>query len=74
MDFIDEDLFKLAPDYNKNNNFKSMTAKDGIRSLLEAEDEKLDRSSEFEIADEIIGIDSLQIEPQAYSGDMMRNP
>ena len=24
MDFVDEDLFKLAPDYNKNDMFRSM--------------------------------------------------
>ena len=38
MEFVDEDLFKLAPDYNKNNMFKSVTAKNGIRSLLEEEE------------------------------------
>jgi hypothetical protein len=39
MEFVDEDLFKLAPDYNQNQMFKSMTAKTGIRSLLEEEDQ-----------------------------------
>jgi hypothetical protein len=37
MEFVEEDLFRLAPDYNQNEMYN--TAKNGIRELLEEEDQ-----------------------------------
>ena len=52
MDFVDEDLFKLAPDYNnKADASKSMTAQINIRNLLD-EEEKFEDENEFEMAEE----------------------
>jgi hypothetical protein len=65
MDFVDEDLFKLAPDYNKQEMFKSVTAKHGIRSLLNEEGNMQD-DLEFEMA---VGVEDLELEPQSYSGN-----